>query len=211
MDAYRLVTLLGGPVVRWWGRLRVSGLEHLPQTGPVLLVANHDSYWDPVAIAVAAAPRRAPIRALAKDSLWRAPLLGRAMVQMRHIPVARGAGDLAALEAAIAALRQGDCLGIFPEGTRSEGRVLRARSGLGRIAQAVPEATVVCARVIGTTDVVRFPHRPRIAVEFFRPASGQPQPGENAARLGKRLLAEIREGAPPAVAGRRQKAKNPSA
>jgi 1-acyl-sn-glycerol-3-phosphate acyltransferase len=207
MDAYRLVTVLGAPVVRGWGRLRVTGLEELPETGPVVLVANHDSYWDPVALAVAAAPRRQPIRALAKDSLWRVPLLGRAMTQMGHIPVSRGAGDVAALEAAVAVLRRGDCLGIFPEGTRSLGRVLRARSGLGRISRAVPEATVVCARVTGTTDVVRFPRRPRITVEFFRPAAGQPQPGENAARLGKRLLAEIRNGAPPTVPGRRRRAE----
>jgi 1-acyl-sn-glycerol-3-phosphate acyltransferase len=58
-------------------------------------------------------------------------------------------------------------------------------------------------RVTGTTDIVRFPRRPRIGVHFFRPESGQPQPDENPARLGKRLLAEIREGAPPVAAGRK--------
>jgi 1-acyl-sn-glycerol-3-phosphate acyltransferase len=203
MDAYRLVTLLGAPIVRGWGRLRVTGLDQLPPTGPVLIVANHDSYWDPVAVAVAAAPRRRRIRAMAKDSLWQRQPLAWAMREMGHIPVSRGSGDVAALEAAVAALRQGDCLGMFPEGTRSMGRALRARSGLGRIARAVPEATIVCVRITGTTDVVRFPRRPRIGVEFFRPAGGQPQPEENPARLGKRLLAEIRAGAPPIAAGRK--------
>src|SRR5664280_3360474 len=46
---------------------------------------------------------------------------------------------------------------------------LRARSGVGRMFEAVPESTVVCATVRGTVDIVRAPKRPRIEVEFYRP------------------------------------------
>ena len=67
MRGYRITLRALTPVVRGWGRLEVSGLEHLPASGPVLLAGNHDSYWDPLAIGFAALGRR-QIRALAKGS-----------------------------------------------------------------------------------------------------------------------------------------------
>ncbi len=198
---YRLAMGVCAPAVRWWGRLETVGLEALPATGPALLVLNHDSYWDPVAVGVAALRRR-PIRALAKSSLWKVPALGPVLDGMGQIPIARGARDEAAMARAVQALRDGACLGVFPEGTRSLGRVLRARSGLGRLAQAVPEAALVCCAVTGATDIPRFPHRPRVRVAFWRPAEGS-RPGEAPAELGARLLEEIRRQAPVVAAGRR--------
>ena len=188
------------PIVRSWGRLEVNGLEHLPPTGPVLLAGNHDSYWDPVAVGVAALPVR-QVQALAKSSLWK-PGLGRILDGMGQIPIERGKGDSGAMDRAFEELRAGACIGIFPEGTRSKGRELRARSGFGRLAQAVPEAEVVCVAITGTTDIPRFPRRPRVTVSFFRPALGGLQEGEDATALGARLLQELRERAPRVVAGR---------
>jgi 1-acyl-sn-glycerol-3-phosphate acyltransferase len=199
--AYRGVLWLCTPVLRPWSRLQVRGLAHLPMSGPTVLVANHDSYWDPIAIAVAARHRR-QIRALAKSTIWKVRPIGWLMDSMGHIPVDRSKGNDDAIEIAVRELRAGACIGVFPEATRSLGRELRARSGAGRIALAVPQAVVVCARVTGTTDVVRLPKRPRISVEFFTPAGGQPKPGESAAELMVRLLAELRDGAPPTVPGR---------
>jgi 1-acyl-sn-glycerol-3-phosphate acyltransferase len=196
---------LCSPVVRRWGRLEVHGLDVLPASGPVLLAGNHDSYWDPVAIGVAALPRR-QIRALAKSSLWKIAGLGRVLDGMGQIPVERGTSDQAAIARAVEELRGGACIGIFPEGTRSLGRTLRARSGFGRLAAAVPEAEVVCVAVSGTVDIPRFPKRPRVRVRFFRPADGGLAHGEEAAALAMRLLEEIRAHAPIAVAGRRPKA-----
>ena len=191
------------PVVRHWGRLDVEGLEHLPDEGPVLLAGNHDSYWDPVAIGIAARPRR-QIRALAKSSMWKIRGLDKVLDGMGQIPIDRGKGDLGALERAIEELRAGACIGVFPEGTRSLGRELRPRSGFGRLAEAVPEAAVVCCTVAGTTGIARFPERPRIRVRFFVPAGGGLLPGESAAQLSARLLAEIRSHAPIDAAGRRR-------
>lgn len=200
---YRAVMAVCTPAVRWWGRLQVSGLEHLPLQGPVLLAANHDSYWDPVAIGIAGLPRR-QIRALAKSSLWK-PGLGRILDGMGQIPIDRGVGDARALDQAAAALRRGACIGVFPEGTRSLGRRLRPRSGIGRLAAAVPEAEVVCCSVQGTVDIPRFPSpRPHVRVEFFRPAGGGLQPGESPGDLAQRLVGEIRGRAPITVAGRRR-------
>ncbi len=79
---------------------------------------------------------------------------------------------------------------------------MRARSGFGRLAVEVPEARLVCVTVEGTPDYVRFPRRPAVRVRFFEPRSGQTQPGEDAAEISERLLAEIRALAPPVDAGR---------
>jgi 1-acyl-sn-glycerol-3-phosphate acyltransferase len=199
---YRLAMAVCTPVVRWWGRLEVSGLEHLPGSGPVLLAGNHDSYWDPVAVGIAALSRR-QIRALAKSSMWKIRGLDRVLDGMGQIPIDRGAGDARALDRAIAELRGGACIGVFPEGTRSLGRELRARSGFGRLAAAVPGAAIVSCTVTGTTDIARFPRRPRIRVRFFTPVGGGLLNGETAAELAARLLAEIRAEAPIVSAKRR--------
>jgi 1-acyl-sn-glycerol-3-phosphate acyltransferase len=194
---YRVVMAAAAPIVRWWGRIEVTGLELLPTHGATIVPANHDSAWDPMVIAYAARRRR-QIRALAKDSLWKNPLLGRVLDGMGQIPVRRGKADADALGAAVACLTGGGCIGIFPEGARSRGRQLRARSGVGRLAQAVPQARIVCAAVSGTVDITRFPRRPRLKVTFFEPTPAPPS--ETASELAARLTAELRAVAP--VAGR---------
>jgi 1-acyl-sn-glycerol-3-phosphate acyltransferase len=190
------------PIVRGWGHLQVTGMEHMPTSGPTLLAGNHDSWWDPIVIGSAALERR-QIQALAKASLWKNGAVAKVLNGMGQIPIERGKGDAGALDRAIAALRAGACIGIFLEGTRSKGRTLRARSGFGRIAQAVPEAQIVCCAVEGTVDVVRFPKRPELRVRFFAPAGGGLQEGESPAEFTERLLAEIRAAAPIVACGRK--------
>jgi 1-acyl-sn-glycerol-3-phosphate acyltransferase len=202
--AYRLILFVSAPVMRW-SRLHVSGLDCLPATGPAIVVADHDSHWDPIAIAYAARGVR-PIRALAKSTLWDSRIFGPMMTQMGHIPVERGASNAEAMAAAIAELRKGSCVGVFPEGTLSRGRTMRARAGVGWLAKAVPEAAVVCAGTTGTVDIVRWPKRPRVRVDFFRPKGGGPRPDEGAADFAQRLLDELRERAPAEFPGRKRTA-----
>ena len=197
---YRAVMAAAGPIVKWWGRLEVVGLDRLPLHGATIVPANHDSAWDPVVIAFAARRHR-QIQALAKASLWKNPLLRRVLDGMGQIPVRRGQADMDALDAAVQCLSAGGCLGIFPEGSRSQGRQLRARSGAGRLAQSVPQARIVCAAVSGTVDIARFPRRPRLKVTFFEPTPASPS--ESALELSTRLTAELRAVAPVAAAGRR--------
>jgi 1-acyl-sn-glycerol-3-phosphate acyltransferase len=201
--AYRGVMIVTGPIVRWWGRMEVEGAELIPQEGPLLMVANHDSYWDPVAIGLAAQKRR-QIHALAKHSLWKFKPVGWVLDSMGQIPIIRGSGDVKALSRAIEVLRGGACIGVFPEGTRSLGRTLRARSGVGRLAEAVPEAQIICCSVSGTTDITAFPKRPRVRVRFFLPSDGNLRPGEKPADFGARLLLEMRAGAPVLPPGRKR-------
>src|SRR4051794_17574378 len=200
---YRVAMWALTPLLRWWGRLEVSGLEHLPPEGPLLIAGNHDSFWDPVAIGIAGMPRR-QIRALAKAQLWDVRPLAPILNGMGQIPIDRGRGDAGALDRAVTELAGGSCIGVFLEGTRSRGRTLRARSGFGRLAERVPSAAIVSCAVVGTTDIVRFPTRPRVRVAFFPPSGGGYAPEEGASELGVRLLEEIRARAPIDTAGRRR-------
>lgn len=199
---YRLAMAVNRPVAAW-GRLQVEGLETLPASGPLLVAGNHDSHWDPVMVGVAAIRRR-QIRALAKAELWKIKPLAPILRGMGQIPIERGKGDKQALANAVEELRAGACIGVFPEGTRSRGKVLRARSGIGRLALEVPEAHVTLVAIEGTADLTGFPRRPRIRVRFFDPAAGQPRSGEDPGELAARLLAEIRALVPPVAPYRKR-------
>jgi 1-acyl-sn-glycerol-3-phosphate acyltransferase len=193
--AYRTVIGIGGGFMRM-ARIKVTGADCIPLSGPTVLIANHDSNWDPIAIGYAARGRR-QVLALAKSSLWKNSIVGKVLDGMGQIPIERGASNHDAIATAAQVLKDGGCIGVFPEGTRSLGRALRARSGAGRLVLDVPGTTIVCARVTGTTDRVWQPGGASIRVEFFRPAGGQVQPGEGPDDLMTRLLAEVRDGAPP--------------
>jgi 1-acyl-sn-glycerol-3-phosphate acyltransferase len=204
---YEFAAVLMRPVA-WWGRLRVEGLEQVPAEGPLLVVPNHDSQWDPILVALAIKPRRR-LRFLARAGLWRIPGLGPILYGLGQIPIRRGTGDEGALERAVEALRSGESICVFPEGGLSWGERLRARSGVGRLAQWCPGVQVVLCTVEGTTDYARFPRRPSVKVAFFDPAAGDPQPGEEAPVLSARLLDEIRDRVAPRPAGRRARVGGP--
>jgi 1-acyl-sn-glycerol-3-phosphate acyltransferase len=197
---YRVVMAIATPIVRWWGRLEVIGLDLVPRHEGTLLVANHDSLWDPVVIGVAARGRQ--VRALAKASLWKSRPVAWVLNGMGQIPIERGRGDLTALSAAVSELQRGNCVGVFPEGTTSKGQPLRALSGAGRLALAVPGVRVVAVSATGVVDIARFPRRPRLRVEFFDPADGPPRAEESAVSLTKRVMAEVRVKAPYVAKGR---------
>lgn len=185
--------------LRWWVRLEARGLETLPLQGPVLVVANHDSWLDPLAIAEVMLSRGRAVRFLARATLWRWPIVAPILDSTGQIPIHRGAGDVTALDAAVDALRRGEAIGIFPEGTYSRGQSLRAHRGVARLAQACPDVPVVLAAVRGGTDLTRFPRRPLMIVDFFLPVAGQPRPEETHRELAQRLLGEIRMRVPPAA------------
>lgn len=190
---YAIVSRMLLPLA-WWGRLRVRGLEVVPRTGPLLVVPNHDSQMDPVVLGIALRKVR-PLRYLARADLWKIPGLGPVLHGLRQIPIERGTGDAAAIQAAVDALAADEAVCIFPEGKLSRGERLRARSGVARLRAACPEARIVLALISGTTDYVRFPRRPRVAIELVAPPPG--------AEEAQALLDAIRERVPPVEAGRR--------
>jgi 1-acyl-sn-glycerol-3-phosphate acyltransferase len=120
-----------------WFRWRFEGLSTIPRSGPALIACNHASYLDPLvnAYAVVRAHRRP--RFLAKDDLFRAFAIRWAMKGTRQIPVARGTGDERPLRNAEAALRAGEVVLIYPEGTvtrRADGLPMQGKTGAVRLA-----------------------------------------------------------------------------
>ena len=102
-------------------RWTIEGAHNIHASGPVVLASNHVSYLDPLTLAWVADRRGRHVRFLAKAELFDKPVLGTLLHAAHQIPVRRGRVDAAdALSAAVDALAQGECIGVFPEGTISE-------------------------------------------------------------------------------------------
>lgn len=119
-------------------RWTVDGADRIPLHGPVILASNHTSYLDPLALAFVADRRKRRVRFLAKAELFDKRGLGGFLRAAHQIPVARGSSTASgALDDAVAALRRGACVAVFPEGTISPDlEPMRGRSGTARLAQA---------------------------------------------------------------------------
>jgi 1-acyl-sn-glycerol-3-phosphate acyltransferase len=96
--------------------LKVYGVEHVPNTGGVLLLSNHLSFLDPACIGV---QLRRPASYLAKSELFDVPVFGRVIPRLNAVPVRQGAGDIGAVRETIKRLKEGRVLTVFPEGARS--------------------------------------------------------------------------------------------
>jgi glycerol-3-phosphate dehydrogenase (NAD(P)+) len=176
---YRLARLVLVPFFRLYFRLRGVGMEHLPRSGPLLLAANHRSFLDPFVIGAMA---RRPIYYMAKRELFASRPQAWLLNALGAFPVDRGAGDEQALATARAILARGDCVVIFPEGTRVRRGPLGApRRGIGRLALE-SGARVVPVAVIGTENVRRGwrvrPRRVRIrcGAPLAFPTAHEPSP-----------------------------------
>jgi 1-acyl-sn-glycerol-3-phosphate acyltransferase len=137
-------------------RFQVQGDEHIPTTGAAVLACNHVSFVDAVLL-MAASPR--PIRFLMDHRIFRVPVLGWLFRLAKAIPIAPQKEDPAAYEAAFRAaaqvLREGDLLGIFPEGgiTR-DGTLQPFRGGIAKILQqAQADGVAVSVVPMGLTNL----------------------------------------------------------
>jgi 1-acyl-sn-glycerol-3-phosphate acyltransferase len=99
-------------------KVRVTGAEHIPRSGGAVLASNHVSYLDFIFVGFAARPSGRLVRFMAKESVFRNPVAGPLMRGMKHIPVDRTAGA-SSYSHAVAALRDGEAVGVFPEATMS--------------------------------------------------------------------------------------------
>ncbi len=109
----------------------------IPVLGPAILASNHVSYLDPLVLAYLADRRHRKVRFLAKAELFDKPVLGPMLKSAGQIPVRRGSADAASsLDAAVDALRRGECVTVFPEGTISlDLEPMVGKSGTARLAQ----------------------------------------------------------------------------
>jgi 1-acyl-sn-glycerol-3-phosphate acyltransferase len=150
---------------------RITGLEHIPERGAVLLAANHISMFDPLVVASVADLRHRRVRFMAMAELFRSPVPRWFFENLGHIPVERkgdSASTRSSLTAALTNLGLGECVGIFPEGGLSRDLEPRAgQTGAARLA-GWSGAPVVPVGVWGTQRVIAPGHessyRPRLRI-----------------------------------------------
>ena len=187
---YLIIYSIAAPIIRLLFPHRTVGLENLPEGG-ALLCANHVSGWDPIIIGIAL-PRTSRLTVMAKDSLFRIPVLGFLLRKLGIFPVKRGGNDLTAMKTALKVLHEGNRLLVFPEGTRVEEQgEVEAKGGVTVMATrtGVPMIPVYCGEkhkfLRKTTVVFGEPYIPVIA-------GRRPTPEENreiAGEILKRIYA----------------------
>ncbi|MBU6201523.1 MAG: 1-acyl-sn-glycerol-3-phosphate acyltransferase, partial [Acidobacteria bacterium] len=156
-DVQRAGLRFVAPLASPFARFDIDGLANVPATGPVILVANHRSYFDPVAIARVVAATGRTVRFLGKKEVFDAPLVGQVASLVGGIRVDRASGSDEPLHEAARALADGGMVAIMPQGTIPRGRAfydpeLHGRLGAARLA-AMTGAAVVPMGLWGTERV----------------------------------------------------------
>lgn len=173
-------------VCRLYFRPVVRGVNNLPTSGAVLVAPTHRSNLD---FAFTLFMSRRKVFFMAKESLFRVPVLGGALVQLGAFPVARGAADREAMKAAEAVLAAGHALIMFPEGTRQQGQeILPLHDGTMFIASRCG-ASVLPVGIAGTEDALpsgaKIPRPRRVSVVIGEPIS----PVEHSGRASRTEIA----------------------
>jgi putative phosphoserine phosphatase/1-acylglycerol-3-phosphate O-acyltransferase len=157
LEPYHLARLIFRAEAFPYARFDVDGVDHIPTEGPVLLAANHRSYFDVAAIGLVAARLNRPVRFMAKQEIFDAPVVGRLARVLGGIAVDRGSGSSDPMSRASAALRAGEVVIVLPQGTIPRGDaffdpILSGKTGAARLA-AETGAPLVPIGVWGTEEV----------------------------------------------------------
>jgi putative phosphoserine phosphatase / 1-acylglycerol-3-phosphate O-acyltransferase len=155
MDVLRTVIR---PELFPFARFDFAGTEHIPAAGPAIIAANHRSYFDPLAIALAIAQAGRNGRFMGKKEVFDAPVVGNFARALGAIRVDRGTGSDQPLLEAAAALNAGEVVVILPQGTIPRGEAffeptLQGRLGVARLAAMCPEVPIIPLGVWGTESV----------------------------------------------------------
>jgi putative phosphoserine phosphatase/1-acylglycerol-3-phosphate O-acyltransferase len=157
MEPQRVVQTLVRPELLPWVRFDIDGVDRIPAEGPAIVVANHRSYFDPLALGTTLARRGRALRFLGKREVFDAPVVGQVARALGGIKVDRGSGSDDPLLEAATALASGELVAILPEGTIPRGPAffepeLKGRWGAARLA-AETKVPVVPIGLWGTEKV----------------------------------------------------------
>ncbi|TVZ03773.1 1-acyl-sn-glycerol-3-phosphate acyltransferase [Trebonia kvetii] len=196
---YQLSRLVIGPTLHLLGRPRVSGLEHVPASGPAILASNHLSFIDSMYLPLMISrPVVFPAKAeyfSAKGPLGRMWAAYLRSTNQLEIDRNEARSAQATLEAAAEILRGGDLFGFYPEGTRSpDGRLYRGRSGLGWLVMNTG-APVLPVAMIGTRKMLPpgapLPRPTRIDIKIGKPMEFGHLAGDPPARARRTIADEV--------------------
>jgi 1-acyl-sn-glycerol-3-phosphate acyltransferase len=184
-DAFRIVARSIGV---WFYRLRVMGRENWPSAGGGLICSNHQSNFDPPLVGLTC-PRR--MTYLARDTLFRVPVLKQLIQFFGTIPIDREGGGLAGLKETLRSLKAGELVLIFPEGTRTrDGEVGRLKPGFIAVARR-SKVPLIPVGIDGAYQAwprtSRFPRLGTIAIVVGEPITAEQIAGFS----DEALLAEL--------------------
>ncbi len=167
-DLASLSMELANPLFYPFARFDIDGTEHIPASGAAIIVGNHRSYFDPIAIAMAMGRTKRTMKFLGKKEVFNAPIIGPLAKAAGGIPVDRASGSDAPLLAAEEAIAQGDIVGIMPQGTIPRGAAfyeptLKGRWGAAKLAAAT-RVPVIPFGLWGTEHV--WPRSSRLPAVF---------------------------------------------
>jgi putative phosphoserine phosphatase/1-acylglycerol-3-phosphate O-acyltransferase len=157
VEPQQIAIALARPELIPYARFDIDGTDKFPKAGPAIVVANHRSYFDTLAVGLTVARSGRPVRFLGKKEVFDAPVVGQMARAMGGIRVERGTGSDEPLKAAAQALEAGEMVALMPQGTIPRGRAffdpeLKGRWGAARLA-AMTHAPVIPIGLWGTEKV----------------------------------------------------------
>ena len=197
---YALGEVTLAPGLRVYFRWHLEGMEHVPRTGPALVASNHISYLDGLSVAYAVHRGGRRPRFLTKSSLFKVPVIGAALHGLGQIPVVRGTRDAPqSLQHAEVALRNGEAVVVFPEGTTTTTPDLalgKPKTGTARLALNTGQDIIPCATWGGQwiwTKHLGVHLRPRqdVWVRFGPPISVAPWKGREDDRAAWHEVSDV--------------------
>lgn len=145
---YAVARALLLPFLKLFFRWRLLGAGNIPERGPVIIAANHISYFDPLCHAYMIDRAGRKCRFFAKSELWKNPFLRFVLTHAHQIPVQRGSGEAGPVEKAVEWLRRDELVIIYPESTITTNLDLtpmQGKTGVGRVALATGAPVVPIA------------------------------------------------------------------
>ena len=147
--AYWVLKVVLTPILRFFFRVRVEGMEHIPDEGPAILASNHVSFSDSIFLPMVLRRR---VTFVAKAEYFEKRKTAWFFRAVGQIPIKREGGSASqrALQSAKGVLQRGRLFGIYPEGTRSpDGRLYKGHTGVARLAVQT-DAPVLAVAMVGT-------------------------------------------------------------
>ncbi len=171
--------------------IKVMGIHNIPESGPVVLASNHTSGHD---IIILGCTSTRQIFFMAKQELFRQPLVAAYFRRAGVFPVRRGENDRKAIATALTHLRQGRVLGMFPEGKRfaalSQGKTGAVRLAMKVNAPIVPVAIIGARKINLRKRLLRW-HRDQVIIRYGEPLQVVPTNKESMQDLDSYEIAEI--------------------